>query len=188
MICETVRKALDKSYAELSASWLKFYENFGVHHSTAILELATRAEPLGQRVQLEVVPAVLDAERRNVEVTTANFDRISALTDRISIILFTFSGAIAVVIAYRLSHYLTSRLGDLKLGAALIGSGRLHNKIESETRDELGDLANAFNDMADHLDRARTELTQRQRGAGDQASAGGTAAPAFRFAAAQHLA
>jgi class 3 adenylate cyclase/HAMP domain-containing protein len=153
-------EGLDKGFAELSASWMKFYENFGVHHSTAILELATHSEPLGQRVESEIVPAVLDAERRNVEATTANFDRISALTDRISILLFLFSGAIAVVIAYRLSHYLTSRLGDLKLGAALIGSGRLHDKIESKARDELGDLANAFNDMADHLDQARTELTR----------------------------
>jgi class 3 adenylate cyclase/HAMP domain-containing protein len=153
-------EVLEKSYEELSASWLKFYENFGVHHATAILELATHAEPLGQKVTAEIVPALLDAERHNVENTTANFDRISALTNRISIVLFLFSGAIALVIAYRLSRYLTDRLGDLKLGAALIGSGRLHNKIEVKPQDELGDLANAFNSMADNLDHARTELTR----------------------------
>lgn len=153
-------EALAKSYAELSGSWLKFYENFGAHNSTAILELAVHAEPLGQKVQLEIVPALLDAERRNVEAATANFDRVSNLTDRISIALFLFSGVVAILIAYRLSHYLTSRLGDLKLGAALIGSGRLHSKIETKTRDELGDLANAFNDMGDNLDHARSELTR----------------------------
>jgi class 3 adenylate cyclase/HAMP domain-containing protein len=152
--------ALDKSYTELSASWLKFYENFGVHHATAVLELATHSEPLSQQVRSVIVPALLDAERHNVEVTTANFDRISALTDRISVALFLLSGAITFAIAYQLSHYLTSRLGILKLGAASIGSGRLHDKIEIKARDELGDLANAFNDMAEHLDQARSELTR----------------------------
>jgi len=156
----TRAEALDKSYTELSASWLKFYENFGVHHATAILELATHTEPLEQKVEMEIVPALLDADRRNVEVTTANFDQVSTLTDRISAVLFLFSGVIAVTIAYRLSHYLTSRLANLKLGAALIGAGSLQNKIDIDARDELGDLANAFNDMAEHLDVARTELTR----------------------------
>src|SRR5262249_51309990 len=65
---EQSRTALEKSYAELSASWLKFYQNFGVHHATAILELAMHAEPLGQQVRSVIVPELLDSERRNVEL------------------------------------------------------------------------------------------------------------------------
>jgi class 3 adenylate cyclase/HAMP domain-containing protein len=155
---EQNRVALEKTYAELSASWLKFYRNFGVHHATAILELATHAEPLGQQLRSAIVPALLKAEKRNVELNTANFDEISNLTDRISVALFLFSGVIAIAIAYQLSHFLTSRLSALKLGAALIGSGRLHNRIEIQGQDELRDLANGFNDMAEHLDHARAQL------------------------------
>jgi class 3 adenylate cyclase/HAMP domain-containing protein len=153
-------EALAAGYTELSASWLKFYENFAVHHTTAIMELAVHAEPLGQRLQLETVPALLAAERRDVETASANFERVSMLTERISLALFFFSSLTALAIAYRLSHYLTSRLSELKLGAALIGSGRLRRKIEVGLRDELGDLANAFNDMAEHLDHAQTQLTR----------------------------
>src|SRR5205823_488083 len=138
---------LKTGFTDLSSSWMKFYTNFGIHHATAIMELSMHAEPLGQEIQLETVPALLAAERRNVEAASTNFDQVSELTDRISFALFLLSTLTAAIIAYRISKYLTTRLEALKEGAAMIGSGHLDRKIKLGARDELGALASAFNDM-----------------------------------------
>ncbi len=156
----TKTQALKETYTALSESWGKFYEDFGVNQAAANMELVLRAEPKGQEVQLKLVPDVLEAQKHNVDQATADFDSISNWTGRISIGLFLISGGIAILIAYRLSQYLTNRLGDLILGAAVIGIGRLHNRIKVEPHDELGNLAHAFNSMADNLDHARNDLTR----------------------------
>jgi class 3 adenylate cyclase/HAMP domain-containing protein len=149
---------LETSYAELSAAWLTFFQNFGIHHATAITVAAMRAEPLSQRILQETVPALLEAERRDADEATANFDRVARLTDTISLLLFVLSGALAIAIGYHISHYLTTTLGELKLGVALIGSGHFEHQIHLKTKDELGDLASAFNDMADNLTHAKKQI------------------------------
>jgi class 3 adenylate cyclase len=158
---ESQRRAveLEKDYKDLSVSWLIFFENFGVHHATAIMEIAVRAEPLSQRMLQQLVPALHDAESRAVEAASKNFDRVARLTDRISVMMFVLSGLLALVIAYRLSQGLTTALAELKRGTVLIGSGMLEHRIVLESRDELGDLAAAFNEMSERLRLAKSELT-----------------------------
>jgi class 3 adenylate cyclase len=150
-------EALSASYEKLSASWLIFYENYGVRHATAIMEMAIRAEPLSQSILEIQVPALLDQEKRHVEVATANFNYVAQLTERITLLIFTLSGLTAAASFIVLSRYLTRSLGALKAGAAAIGAQRLDYKIEFAARDELGELANAFNDMAGKLGAAREE-------------------------------
>ena len=149
---------LDKGFAELSASWLVFYQNFGVRHATAIMEMAMRSEPLGQRLLQGTLPALLEAERRDADAASASFELVAQLTDRISILLFILSGVVALTIAYKLTHYLTSVLAELKLGVSMIGASHFGHKIKVEANDELGDLAAAFNDMSDHLHFAKEQL------------------------------
>jgi class 3 adenylate cyclase/HAMP domain-containing protein len=150
--------ALSKGYAELSASWIVFYENFGVHHAKAIMEMVMVTEPLSRRMLDQVVPAVLEAERRHVEAATLNFDEVARMTDTASFVMFSLSGILAITISSRLSSYIRGLLVELKNGAALIGSGQLDHKIEIHSKDELGDLARSFNEMADHLLAAQFEL------------------------------
>lgn len=152
-------ETLSSTYAKLSASWLIFIENYGVHHATAIMEMAIRAEPLSQDILDRQVPALLDDEKRHVETATANFNDVAKLTDRITLIIFVLSGAIAAASFWVLSRYITRSVGELKLGAAAIGMGRLDHKVVLKNTDELGDLASTLNDMADNLSHARSQLT-----------------------------
>jgi class 3 adenylate cyclase len=158
---ESQRRAreLVQAYKDLRVSWLIFFENFGVRHATAIMELAVRAEPLSQRMLRQLVPALQDAEGRAVESASSNFDSVAQLTDRISFLMFVLSGLIALVIGYRLSQSLTAALGELKRGTILIGSGRLDHRIEVPPGDEFGELATAFNEMSARLRLAQAELT-----------------------------
>ncbi|MEZ5403810.1 MAG: adenylate/guanylate cyclase domain-containing protein [Bryobacteraceae bacterium] len=151
-------EAFAADYEKLSASWLKFYSNFGVRHAIAITELAVTAEPLGARIHAETAPALLAAEKRSVEEASAHFRQVSEWTDRVSLVMFSISGIVALAIAYRLSRYLTTGLEELKQGVAAIGQGMLHQRIDVRARDELGELAGAFNNMADQLQAARSDL------------------------------
>jgi signal transduction histidine kinase len=148
------------TYAELSQSWRVFYENFGRDQSKAILELAVRADPLSQKVLQEFLPQLQQQEKNGVEKASANFYQVARFTDRITILIFGISSVVAIVVAYLVSRHLTRGLGELKLGAALIGSGNLDRRIALPASDELGDLARAFNDMTENLMRARTQLTR----------------------------
>ena len=71
---------------------------------------------------------------------------------------------IGIVVAFRVSKYLVGRLADLGRGADLIGEMNLEHRIAVEPRDEMGELAEHFNEMAVHLDVAQTRL----RGANEQ--------------------
>src|SRR5688572_879227 len=148
------------SYDELSQSWRVFYENFGRNQSKAILELAVRADPLSQKVLQEFLPELQQHEKNGVERASANFYQVARFTDRFTILIFGISSVVAIVVAYLVSRHLTRGLGELKLGAAMIGSGNLDRRIALPASDELGDLARAFNDMTENLMRARTQLTR----------------------------
>ncbi len=69
----TTVKLLQEAYQELSASWRTFYENFGLNHTKAIMVLATRADPLSQRVLLQLLPRLEEGERLRVQAASANF-------------------------------------------------------------------------------------------------------------------
>ena len=55
------------------------------------------------------------------------------------------------IIALKLSNTLTKPMLSLNKGAQLIGNGKLDHRIDIKTGDELEDLADAFNKMADDL-------------------------------------
>ena len=55
------------------------------------------------------------------------------------------------IILYIVIGHLVKPIGDLTLVAASIGSGDLNHRVEIKSRDEIGQLANAFNQMASDL-------------------------------------
>ena len=59
----------------------------------------------------------------------------------------------AILIALYLSHSISQPLKKLTAAAREIGQGRLGSKIKIKSRDEIGLLARAFNQMADDLSR-----------------------------------
>lgn len=149
-----------QDYQNLNASWRIFYQNFGKNHSKAIMELAVNADPLSARVVDQLLPQLREDEKHRVEAASANFYQVARLTDRFTILIFLVSSVVAVVVAFRVSRYMARGLGELKKGATLIGSGKLDHRVEFQSRDEMGDLAKSFNEMALDLLFARMNLTQ----------------------------
>ncbi|PYS05196.1 MAG: hypothetical protein DMG16_00505 [Acidobacteria bacterium] len=152
-------EAFADAYRKLSASWRIFYENFGINQTKAITELAVRAEPLTQEVLQTRLPQLQADENARVDSASVNFYQVARLTNRITLMIFAISAAVAVGVAVIVSEQLTRGLTRLKVGAALIGSGDFGHRIELTGNDELTELAKAFNEMSAKLYRARHELT-----------------------------
>ena len=69
------------------------------------------------------------------------------------------AGAAAVLSAFLLSRRILGPVEDLTEAARQMGQGDLSRRVEVRSRDEIGELANAFNGMADSL--ARVEQLRR---------------------------
>ncbi len=151
-------EAFEKMYRELSQSWRVFYENFGVNHTQAIMELAVRADPFTTRLMVQMLPQLYQDEQKRVEFAMQNYYDAVRLTDWITTGIFSLSIVLAMGIAFFTSNTISKGLTQLKKGADRIGSGTLDYRIPVSTQDEFGQLSETFNQMGENLFLAQTAL------------------------------
>jgi signal transduction histidine kinase len=148
-----------RSFSALAASWRVFYDNFGVNQAKAIAELAIRGDPLSRRVMSELMPRVQAEENKRAESASENFRAASRISDEITFSIFIVSTLVALIAAWLVARDIARGLTALKAGAAAVGAGQLGYRIALTQRDELGDVARAFDDMSAHLGKASEQLT-----------------------------
>jgi two-component system phosphate regulon sensor histidine kinase PhoR len=68
----------------------------------------------------------------------------------------------AVIISSHLSQALVKPIKDLQYFTSRVANGDLYKRVKNITDDEIGELANAFNNMADKLQYSLKEVTDRQ--------------------------
>jgi signal transduction histidine kinase len=150
-VTELNYELLWESSNQLLKDWLKFYRGYNdpefeldMNDPLPFLEANQRLKSLEQR------QAFIASQRANI------IDRTIDLTDRITVIAFFASNR---------------SLKRLKKGTERIGSGDLNFRINNiDDTGELGDLANAFNDMSDKLRNAIYDV-RKARDAADEANA-----------------
>lgn len=153
-------ESFKKVFEELSSSWRSFYQNLGKER--AITEMVMHAEPLTRTVMQEMLPDLRETEKRRQAEATAHFHEVTTLIGRITIVVFILSGILSGVLAVIVSGRFQRGLRILKIGADTLGAGQLEHRIPVLSKDELGDLATAFNHMAESLRSAQVELRHRQ--------------------------
>ena len=147
---------LEDSSNRLLDGWLEFYKNYNdrdykgdVDDPLPYLEASERLAELEQR------QAFIAVQRASI------IDRTIALTDRITVIGFIASIFLTATLGFFLVRYTNRSLKRLKTGTQRIGSGDLNFRIDNfDDKGELGDLANAFNDMSDKLRNAIYEVSR----------------------------
>ena len=149
-----------RTFTELSLSWRSFYENLG--QERAITEMVIHGEPLARTVMREMLPRLQEKEKSRQAAATAHFNEVTTLVGRITILVFVLSGILSGVLAIVVSRRFQGGLRVLKIGADTLGAGQLEYRIPVQSKDELGDLANAFNHMGEGLRSAQAELRERQ--------------------------
>ena len=76
-------------------------------------------------------------------------------------LLVILVGALALLIAFRQAQQFLEPLKALRTGALALGAGQLSYRIEPLGDDEMGDLAQTFNGMAEHLQESLDAIEQR---------------------------
>ncbi len=148
---------LVETYAQVAEMWRKFYDYLGVEQGWAVAFLA-RADPPSQKLLRVIVPRLEARGNEEAERARRRFEDVTARTRSMALLIFIVSVAVGIVVALDLSRYLVRRLTELGRGANFIGADHLDHRIAVEPRDELGDLAESFNEMAAGLDAARGRL------------------------------
>jgi diguanylate cyclase (GGDEF)-like protein/PAS domain S-box-containing protein len=75
---------------------------------------------------------------------------------------------LSILVTLLLGYVLTRSLRRLEEGAKALTRDELHHRIELDSHDEMGDLARAFNSLAQHLSDTRFALEQEHRAATTQ--------------------
>jgi signal transduction histidine kinase len=78
-------------------------------------------------------------------------------------VLLLFAGGMAVSLGYVLSISLGERIGRLNQAAHAVAKGRLDARVPVTGRDEVAELAHAFNDMATQLEAAAQQQRELDR-------------------------
>ena len=149
-------------FHELGQSWTIFYQNFGIHHPKAIMELAMHSDPLSQRLVSQMLPEIQEAERNRSTAASQRFFADSEFGQRLALGIFAFSTIVGMAVGWLILAHIVRGLNRLKAGAVEIGLTKLEHRIELPSNDELGEVASAFNGMAANLSAARDQLHERQ--------------------------
>ncbi len=80
-----------------------------------------------------------------------------------SVLILFLSFALAIVVGIYLSRRITKPIVSLRDAAIRIGEGKLDTQIEIKTKDEIGDLALSFNEMAENLRKTTTSIDNLNR-------------------------
>jgi signal transduction histidine kinase len=155
-----------QSSSKLLEGWLEFYRSYNdpavdmdMDDPLPYLEASQRLKELEQR------QAFIAVQR------AAIIDRTISLTDRITVIGFFASIFLTATLGFFLVRYTNTSLKRLKTGTERIGSGDLNYRIDNiDDSGELGDLADAFNDMSDKLRNAIYDV-RKAKDSADEANA-----------------
>ena len=96
---------------------------------------------------------------RSVRAALAPVERIA----RATLFWIGISVLIGSIVARAVARRISLRVEGLSAGALQLAAGKLDTRIEEPTRDELGELARAFNTMAASLDGARKQILQQNK-------------------------
>jgi signal transduction histidine kinase len=165
-ITELHYEQLWQSSSELLQGWLDFYRGYNDPDVDMDMEDPLPYLAASQRLkELEQRQSFIAVQR------AAIIDRTISLTDRITVIGFLASIFLTATLGFFLVRYTNTSLKRLKTGTERIGSGDLNYRIDNmNDSGELGDLADAFNDMSDKLRNAIYDV-RKAKDAADEANA-----------------
>ena len=127
-------------------------ERFGAFRYTVGFQALPDAS--GQPRYVLAVPTLPEQERIQDERARTLAYLLGALLLLIIVIMVT---------AFFLSNALAQPIARLRAGLEAVGKGRYARRLPVDTRDEIGELVQTFNDMREQLAESRRRLAQQER-------------------------
>ncbi|MBU1213810.1 MAG: hypothetical protein KKA63_01095 [Gammaproteobacteria bacterium] len=154
--------AMQARYMELSASWHLFYNHFGNDSAQAMTELVLHAEPYSQQLIYEDLPALEAHERELIGQAQQRLQAVEWWSERTSIFIFLLSLLIALSFAVRVYRRVVDGMRAFAPGVATVLEGG-EARIGLETKDELGEIAAAFDTLSDDLHASRKHCAELEQ-------------------------
>lgn len=119
----------------------------------------------GERVDIVTVPIMVDSQRYGVLYVEKSFEGVYAQLQLINKILATatiFSLLITAILGFFLARTITKPLVQMQRQVLAVSQGNFNRKVDMIEKDEIGQLAAAFNNMTTKL-REATSTTESER-------------------------
>lgn len=110
---------------------------------------------------LEVAQGVIDKETKEIESSIADVRSTSASTRQAGIIMVLFALIAGSIIAIVLARRFANPVRMLSEAAKQVASGNNEVKVEIKSKDEVGELAMAFNTMVENIKQAFMEVHKK---------------------------
>ena len=156
---------LSQRFTSLEAIWLRFLAEYNAGLQPYSMEKLTN----GYSLVYNGLSAFQSKESKNAEQQTVQINKTIHLTDQINIIVFLSSIFLTSTLGFVLIRYTNRSLHQLEQGVKHVSEGDLSYRIPEFSRDELGTLAKAFNEMSSRLSKAIGQV-QRAKDTADQAN------------------
>src|SRR2546428_298042 len=184
-------RAIEGDIRAVAARVFKLYDSGQreAAYLTARHELVERLQPALAVVDREIYR---QARELSVQRAVAEVQTIVEAQRRVLWSIIVLALVVGLVASWLISRSLARPISELRQAMAVVGAGDLDHAIEPRWRDEIGDLARAFAQMAERLRQSRAQLVQSEMLAsiGQMAAAGahGLGSPLGSLRAAARLA
>lgn len=164
----------DLLYAEVFDISGKRIAAIGHYPEHGKLSLSKKYLEVIENGQINITRVVKVSEQEvgalRVGYSTADLELIIADISWQNLIISFLTLTVLILATVIISFAITRKLLKLKHGVEQIQQGNLNHEIKIKRNDELGDLAHAFNEMAQHLGSAQEQLALEHSELGRQTS------------------
>ena len=155
---------LQTAYTSLRELWRRFFQTIDSERARSTLRMEAEYNSMLRDLNDFEALAIQSAEKQAVAQQKA-----VRFTDRITLSFYLFTVTLTIALGYQLIRFTNRSLTELNVGTIRVGSGDLDYHIPVKNDDEIGELAMAFNEMADRLRNAMAQVHQSKEKA-DQAN------------------
>lgn len=161
----TSLNTLRTQFSNLSEIWVHFIESY----NSVIDPYDTEQLADSYLTTFHSIGEYQAVESRNAEMQTVQINATIELTSRINVLVFLSSIFLTSTLGFLLIRYTNRSLQALQDGVHHVSNGDLDYKIPEFSKDELGELALAFNKMSSRLKQAIGQV-QRAKDNADRAN------------------
>jgi len=112
---------------------------------------------------LVISQSIVINAHRFTEMSMAELIEAQELTGHIGMFVGVILVVLVIIAAFVITRTILESLGKLTKGVQIIGKGNFEHQIDIKTRDEIGEVGTAFNQMAKDLKDTAEKLAQSER-------------------------
>ena len=145
-------QSLKENQAKFEQAAQEIIDTYNREDVTASIEkLPLQVRPANEGIQL-AVNKIADYQKAEMDKTNAEATDIARTSSLIIVVIAFFTTILAIIISVFITRVITGSIKKLNTAAKVIAEGDLSKEdIKVKTKDEIGTLANSFNEMKRNL-------------------------------------